>query len=226
MTVVIIVDIAIIAVFLAADLITKYYAAKLLAGGGAYEAIKDVLSFQYTENDGAAFGMLSNARVLLCVFVGVVVLVLIGFLAYHIVKGKYKEKGGMLLHVAVSLVISGGIGNLVDRIAFGYVRDFIDYTVLYTLFKIDFAICNVADVVLTIGITLLVIYLIIYLVNDSKKSKKAAATESANLSEEAPSTATLDGDLSVEASFVEESVRENEESAPEESADEDHGERE
>ena len=90
MIIVLIVDLLIIAFFLAADLVTKHYAEKLLADGGSYEAIKNVLSFQYTENDGAAFGMLSNARVLLCVFVGIVVLGMLGFLAWHIYKRKYK----------------------------------------------------------------------------------------------------------------------------------------
>lgn len=175
--IVIAVDILIVAFLLAADLVTKHYAAKLLASGGPYEAIPKVLTFRYTENTGAAFGMLSDSRILLSVFVGIVVLGMIGFLVYHIIKKKYKEKGGILLHVSLSFVIAGGIGNLVDRIALGYVRDFIDYTVLYTLFKLDFAICNLADVFLTIGVILLIVYMIIYMVNDSKNRKQTAAEQ-------------------------------------------------
>ena len=116
--------------------------------------------------------MFENSRVFLSVFVGVVLAVLIAYLVYNVVKKKYKEKGGMLLHVALAMVLAGGLGNLVDRIAFGYVRDFIEYTIVYTLFKRDFAICNLADVYLTIGVILVVIYLIYAMVLEAKKEKQ------------------------------------------------------
>jgi len=176
MTIVIIVDALIVAVLLAVDLLTKYFAASYLpANGGSYEAIKGVLTFRYSENSGAAFGMFENARVFLSVFVGIVLAALLAYLVYNIVKGKYKEKGGMLLHVALAMVFAGGLGNLIDRIAFGYVRDFIEYTIVYTLFKKDFAICNMADVYLTVGVILVVIYLIYAMVQESKKEKQKKA---------------------------------------------------
>ncbi|HAE88998.1 MAG TPA: signal peptidase II [Clostridiales bacterium] len=176
MTIVIIVDVAIVAVLLAADLISKYFAAAYLPKhGGSYEVIKDVLTFRYSENSGAAFGIFENSRVFLSVFVGVVLLAILGFMVYHVYKGKYKEKGGIFLHVTLSMILAGGIGNLVDRIAFGYVRDFIEYTVVYTLFKRDFAICNLADVYLTVGVVMVVIYLIYTMVTDVKKEKAKKA---------------------------------------------------
>ncbi len=181
MTIVIIVDALIVAVLLTADLLTKYFAASYLpANGGSYEAIKNVLTFRYSENSGAAFGMFENSRVFLSVFVGVVLAALIAYLVYSIVKKKYKEKGGMLLHVALAMVLAGGLGNLVDRIAFGYVRDFIEYTIVYTLFKRDFAICNLADVYLTIGVILVVIYLIYAMVLEAKKEKQQKALAAAD----------------------------------------------
>ncbi len=181
MTVVILVDLLIVAVLVAADLVSKYYAASLLpAHGGSYEAIKNVLTFRYSENTGAAFGIFENSRVFLCVFVAVVLLALIGFMAYHIAKNKHKEKGGMFLHVALSMILAGGIGNLVDRIALGYVRDFIEYTIVYTLFKKDFAICNLADVFLTVGVILIAGYLIWSLFNDNKKEKETQPVSEPN----------------------------------------------
>ena len=181
MTIVIIVDALIVAVLLTADLLTKYFAASYLpANGGSYEAIKNVLTFRYSENSGAAFGMFENSRVFLSVFVGVVLAALIAYLVYNVVKKKYKEKGGMLLHVALAMVLAGGLGNLVDRIAFGYVRDFIEYTIVYTLFKRDFAICNLADVYLTIGVILVVIYLIYAMVLEAKKEKRQKALAAAD----------------------------------------------
>ena len=181
MTIVIIVDALIVAVLLTADLLTKYFAASYLpANGGSYEAIKNVLTFRYSENSGAAFGMFEDSRVFLSVFVGVVLAALIAYLVYNVVKKKYKEKGGMLLHVALAMVLAGGLGNLVDRIAFGYVRDFIEYTIVYTLFKRDFAICNLADVYLTIGVILVVIYLIYAMVLEAKKEKQQKALAAAD----------------------------------------------
>lgn len=172
MTLVIFVDLFIIAILITADLVSKHYAASyLLSHGGSYEAIKGVLTFRYSENRGAAFGIFENSRLFLSLFVGIVVLGLIAYLIYHIVKKKYKEKGGVFLHIALSFIIAGGIGNLVDRIALGYVRDFIEYSFIYTLFKKDFAICNLADVFLTVGVIMVVIYLIYLLVVESRKKK-------------------------------------------------------
>ena len=180
---VILVDIIVTAVLLAADLISKHFiSAFLLEKGGSYSVIDKVLTFRYSENAGAAFGIFENARVFLSLLVGIVVLALIVFMVIHIVRGKHKERGSLLLHVALSMVIAGGIGNLVDRIAFGYVRDFIEYTFIYTLFKKNFAICNFADVWLTIGVILLVIYLIVFYAIAGREKDLRAATK-----KEAPS---------------------------------------
>ena len=178
MMTVILVDLAIIAVLLTADLLSKHYVESfLLARGGSYDVIQDILTFRYSRNSGAAFGIFEDARVFLSVFVGIVLLALIGFMVYLVLKKKHKEKGGMLLQVSLSMIFAGGLGNLVDRIAFGYVRDFIDYTFLYTWFGLDFAICNLADVFLTIGIILAVICLIYQMVIDAKREKEAKAAE-------------------------------------------------
>ena len=171
MMIVLLVDFLIVAVLLTADLVSKYYAASILGDGSTFVAIKKVLSFRYQQNTGAAFGMFHDARVFLCVFVGIVLLALVCFMGYHIVKKKYKEKGGIFLHVCMSMIVAGGLGNLIDRIAFGYVRDFIDYTVVYTLFKRHFAICNLADVYLTIGVILVACYLIWLIAKEGKKGK-------------------------------------------------------
>ena len=172
MMIVILVDLLIVGALLAADLISKYFAADRLGDGSSYVAIKKVLTFRYSENTGAAFGIFDNARIFLIVFVSLVIVGLIAFMVYHVAKKKHREKGGIFLHVSLSMIVAGGIGNLVDRIAFGYVRDFIDYTVVYTLFKKRFAICNLADVFLTIGVIMIAGYLIWLLIGETKKGKK------------------------------------------------------
>ena len=175
---VLLVDVILTAVLLVVDLLSKHFvSAAIRSSGEPIVVIKDVLTFRYSENTGAAFGIFDNARVFLCVLVGVVCLALIGFMVYHIVKGKHKERGGLLLHISLSMVVAGGIGNLVDRIAFGYVRDFIEYTFIYTLFGKNFAICNFADVVLTIGVILLILYLIVFYAIDTKKKEPIKETD-------------------------------------------------
>ena len=170
---VLLVDIILTAVLLAADLLSKHFVSASIKGNGEpIVVIKDVLTFRYSENTGAAFGIFDNARIFLSVLVGIVVLALIAFMIYHIIKGKYKEKGGLLLHISLSLIVAGGLGNLIDRVAFGYVRDFIEYTFIYTLFKKNFAICNVADVALTVGVILLIVYLIVFYAIDNGKARK------------------------------------------------------
>ena len=57
---------------------------------------------------------------------------------------------------------SGAIGNINDRIKFGYVRDFIDYTLTKSLFNYQFAICNFADAVLVIACIMLIIYVLFF----------------------------------------------------------------
>ena len=201
-----IIDFLIVAILLTGDLLSKHYAASILPTvGGSYEAIKDVLTFRYSENTGAAFGMFEDSRIFLSVFVGIVLLALLGFMAYHIVKKKYKEKGGIFLHVALSMILAGGIGNLVDRISLGYVRDFIDYTIVYTLFKKDFAICNLADVFLTIGVIMVIIYLIYTMVIEVRKDKEkktlsAENADSSVASGKAGSLPNREGEERVESS--------------------------
>ena len=192
---IVLIDIIILAVLLTADLLTKHYAAAYLPPlGGSFEAIEKVLTFRYSENTGAAFGMFEDSRIFLSVFVGVILLGLVAFMAFHIYKKKYKEKGGVFLHVALSMILAGGLGNLVDRIAFGYVRDFIEYTIIYTLFKEDFAICNLADVFLTIGVIMVIVYLIYSMVLEYRKEreKKSAALEDVGSGEDSPEAPASD----------------------------------
>ena len=74
------------------------------------------------------------------------------------------------------MILGGAIGNLYDRIFLGYVRDFIDYTFLDTFFGIDFAIGNIADIYLCVGVLVMIVYVIFVFKEDDftfikKKSK-------------------------------------------------------
>ena len=79
----------------------------------------------------------------------------------------YENKNGALYQVGMGLVFAGALGNLIDRIALGYVRDFIQFD-----FWRSFPIFNVADICLCIGVVILLIYYIIRLVKERKNARK------------------------------------------------------
>ena len=130
-------------ILIAVDRITKNWAAQALASGDI-AVIDKVLYFRYTENTGVAFSMFSDNR---WVLVGITSVMLIFALAFFL-SGKIKDK---LELFALSLIIAGGVGNLIDRLSLGYVIDFIDVRI------INFAIFNVADMCITIGAILVCI---------------------------------------------------------------------
>ena len=130
-------------ILIAVDRITKNWAAQALASGDI-AVIDKVLYFRYTENTGVAFSMFSDNRWIL---VGITSVMLIVALAFFLSR-KIKDK---LELFALSLIIAGGVGNLIDRLSLGYVIDFIDVRI------INFAIFNVADMCITIGAILVCI---------------------------------------------------------------------
>lgn len=142
--------VAVVILSVVADQITKLIAVKLLAPDKDITVINNVLNFTYTENKGAAFGMLDNQR---WIFI-VATVVFIAFLVFALIKGMIKGKFGT---ICVALIIGGGIGNLIDRVLLGYVVDFINFKLIYFICP---AIFNVADMCVVIGAILGVIWLL------------------------------------------------------------------
>ncbi len=141
------------------DRVTKYFAVKNLYGGDIVNFIPGVVQFRYAENTGMAFSMLSGAR---WIFIFVTVVACVGVL-YYMLSNRCKS---LWLYWSLGVVVSGGIGNLVDRIMQGYVVDFIEPTF------VDFAVFNIADCAVTCGAVSLVIYLVFDIIKDAKKSKE------------------------------------------------------
>ena len=131
------------------DQITKYIAVMQLKDKPAFSIINGVLEFNYLENKGAAFGMLQNQKAFF-VFVAVVILGVIVYVLYKTPDDKKYTK----LHVLLSFIAAGAIGNMIDRIRLDYVVDFI-YIVL-----INFPIFNVADMYVSFSTVILVILLL------------------------------------------------------------------
>lgn len=149
--VILIIDILLISMAIALDQFTKYLAVIRLKDKPAFPIINNVLELNYLENSGAAFGMLQNQRVFF-VFVEVIVL---GVIAYILYKTPNNKKY-IRLHILLSLIAAGAIGNMIDRIRLNYVVDFI-YIVL-----INFPIFNLADMYVTFSTAILVLALLFY----------------------------------------------------------------
>ena len=140
---------------IAIDLATKYYICNITATGERIYFIKGVLEFTYSENTGASFGIMGENTTLLTIFSCISAAVIIGYLIFA-------KNSHFLLQLSLTMFASGAIGNIYDRIKFGYVRDFIDYALTKTLFKFEFAICNFADAVLVIACIMLIIYVLFF----------------------------------------------------------------
>ena len=108
--------------------------------------INNFFNLTYVHNYGAAFSMLSGARYIF-IFITIIALNLI-YLFF--IKDK---KLNNLEIVIYSMLLAGIIGNLIDRILFGYVLDFLDFNI----FGYDFAIFNIADSFIVVSVILLII---------------------------------------------------------------------
>lgn len=148
-----------IILIVAFDQITKYFASLKLADGSIAKFIPGVVQFKYAENTGMAFSMLSGAR---WVFIALTVVVCVGVF-YYLFSNRCKS---LWLYWSLGVILSGGIGNLIDRIRFGYVVDFIEPTF------VNFAIFNIADCAVTCGAVVLVGYLLYDAFKDVKKPKE------------------------------------------------------
>ena len=145
-------DIFLLTILALLDQLTKYFASVNLKHQPAYSVIDGVLEFNYLENRGAAFGLLQNQKVLF-LFVGFLFLSAICYVLYKTPDGpKYK-----LLHLLLITIAGGAVGNMIDRLRFDYVVDFI-----YFVF-INFPIFNLADIyVTTATITFFLLFLFYY----------------------------------------------------------------
>ncbi len=133
------------------DQVTKSYIASTMVLYDSWVVIKGFMSITYVRNPGAAFGFLAHAsplfRSIFFVFVSVLA---IGLIFYYLVKSRSDEPG---LIFSLSLVLGGAFGNLIDRLRFGEVVDFIDvYLKTY-----HWPAFNVADTAISLGAMIMII---------------------------------------------------------------------
>lgn len=151
--------IIVMAAVVAADQISKLLVIEYLAPVGQVKLIDGVLHLSYVENRGAAFGMLSDHR---WVFM-VLSLAAIAALVIYLWKVRPRDR---LLTLSLAMIAGGGIGNMIDRMAYGFVVDFIDVAFVW-----DY-VFNVADAAVCVGCGLIILW---FILSEIKERKNKAA---------------------------------------------------
>jgi len=141
------------------DQISKLLAVEFLTKIDTLPIIDGVLHLTYVENPGAAFGMLKDAPWVFNTFSVIAIFLIVLYL--------YSGNADTTLSaISLSMIASGGIGNMIDRATLHYVVDFIDFRL------INFAVFNIADSFVCVGAGLLILSLIIELKNEYSTIKK------------------------------------------------------
>lgn len=134
----------VVIVWLALDQLTKAWFNQLSVGSVTLSPIPQAIDFVLVHNTGAAWGVFSNATSILAVVSVVVCIIVVVYLFAS-------PNASLGTTIGLSLVVAGGIGNAIDRIANGYVIDFISFSF------IDFPVFNIADIGVTCGLTIFII---------------------------------------------------------------------
>ncbi|MBE6036745.1 MAG: signal peptidase II [Clostridiales bacterium] len=134
----------VILLWVALDQYSKYLVRTGMSLGETIPLLEDIFHLTYVNNYGAAFGIFQGKQVFLIIFT---LIALVGIAVYLFTQ---RKKLNWYLLLAMALVVGGGIGNLIDRIVFGYVVDFLDFRLWSPVF-------NVADVGVCCGCALMIL---------------------------------------------------------------------
>lgn len=135
-----------ILVIIILDQMTKYMIYTNLDLYESIPIIENIFHITYTQNFGAAFSILQNQQILFIVISSIAVLIIF----YILFSKRHLHK---LLVYSLSLIAAGAIGNLIDRIRWGYVTDFLDFRV--------WPVFNVADMSIVAGTIILAYYVLL-----------------------------------------------------------------
>lgn len=149
-------DFMLFVILVIADQLTKHLAVVRLKNQAAYNLINGILEFNYLENRGAAFGVLQNQKY----FFVFVALIFIGVIVFVLIKVPTQKKY-YSLNILLVMIAAGAVGNMIDRVRYDYVVDFI------YLVCIQFPIFNMADIYVTTSTVILVFQILfVYKTND------------------------------------------------------------
>ena len=149
-------------VLVAGDQIIKYFVDMYLKPVGSVLVVKNFLQFSYFENDGAMMGMMSGKTVTMTILA----VICLAVIAFVIFSGKIKFG---VDYCCIVLMMSGGLGNIIDRIFRGYVIDYIE--VLF----VDFYIFNFADCLVTCAAVAIICNQIYEMIKEYKIKKEKAS---------------------------------------------------
>ncbi len=127
------------------DQYTKYLAVLHLKGQADYVLIPNIFRLTYVENFGAAFGTMQNRTIVLLLVTSALLLYLLLLYINLLHRSGYR-----VLRLLCLFIMAGGIGNLIDRVQYGFVVDFFNFE------WIDFPVFNVADCYITCGVFILI----------------------------------------------------------------------
>ena len=133
-------------IFIVVDYISKILISKLITLNKSITIINKFLYITYVRNTGAAFSIFSNYTYVLAI----ISLLVIALILYYVYK---RSNLTNLEYLSYSLLLGGACGNLIDRLIYGYVIDFIDVKI----FKYDFPVFNLADSFIVISFIILII---------------------------------------------------------------------
>lgn len=136
-------------VIIGSDLFTKHLVSSSMILGQSHQIINNLFYFTYAHNTGVAWGMFAGKLGLFIVVAFFAAVLMI----YFFRKTKSDE---VLTRFGLVLTFGGMVGNLVDRICLGYVRDFIDVVI----FGYNFPIFNIADMAVVVGVALIIVEII------------------------------------------------------------------
>ncbi len=141
----------------AADQVLKYIVVENLKPDGVITAIPGLLNFIYVENRGAAFGVLDGFTTALTIVTSICVVVVLFLMIFY-------QKHSFFSRAAAILIVSGGIGNLVDRFMLGYVVDYIQVSFFPPVF-------NLADCFVVVGVILFLIHFLFFMEKDDGRER-------------------------------------------------------
>lgn len=128
---------------------TKWAIERSISLNDSVEMIKHFFYLTYVQNTGAGFSMFAGAGMGFFALLTIVALAAILYMFFKTEDSRYQ--------ICLSLVFSGAIGNFIDRMTLGYVRDFFSFYI----FGYPFPVFNVADICITIGIALILVSMFI-----------------------------------------------------------------
>lgn len=147
---------SIIVVGVILDLVSKHFFAQYFESGNAdIVVIPNFFIFTFVKNTGAAYGIFGDSTLAITI---ISILFIIAIIVYDI----FNHSSSVWYMLGVGFIISGAIGNVVDRIFLGYVRDFISIRLFSFVF-------NIADLFITIGVISFLIYLVISIAKEKKE---------------------------------------------------------